>query len=89
METVAISRNELKKIIRETFVDVLSDRKDLISDAVLEAIEDIGLAKAMEKGRTGKFEGYNSFYRIKFGDYRLGTEVTQDVILGIMVKKCC
>ena len=51
METISISRKELKKIIRETFEDVLNDRKDLIGDAVVEAMEDIGLGRAIEKGR--------------------------------------
>jgi hypothetical protein len=55
METITINRKELKKIIRETFEDVLSDSKDLISDALLEAMEDIGLAKAMESGKTGQY----------------------------------
>jgi len=61
METIAISRKELKQIIRETFVDVLSERKDLIGDAVLEAIEDIGLAKAMEEGQTGEYVDLGEF----------------------------
>ena len=55
METITINRKELKKIIRETFEDVLSDSKDLISEALLEAMEDIGLAKAMELGKTGQY----------------------------------
>jgi hypothetical protein len=55
METITINRKELKKIIRETFEDVLSDSKDLISEALLEAMEDIGLAKAMENGKTGQY----------------------------------
>jgi hypothetical protein len=54
METITINRKELKKIIRETFEDVLNDCKDLISEALLEAMEDIGLAKAMESGKTGQ-----------------------------------
>lgn len=55
MDTITINRRELKKLIRETFEDVLSDRKDLISDAVLDAMEDIGIAKAIESGRTGQY----------------------------------
>jgi len=61
METVAISRNELKKLMRETFIDVLTHRKDLIEDAVLEAIEDIGLGVAIEEGRTGEFVDMAAF----------------------------
>ncbi len=55
METITINRNELKKLMRETFIDVLTDRKDLIEDAVLDAIEDIGLGVAMEEGRTFEY----------------------------------
>jgi lipoate-protein ligase B len=55
MEAIAMSRNDLKKLMRETFIDVLTHRKDLIEDAVIEAIEDIGLGVAMEEGRTGSY----------------------------------
>ena len=55
METIAMSRNEFRRLMRETLIDVLTDRKDLIEDAVIEAIEDIGLGLAMEEGRTGEY----------------------------------
>jgi lipoate-protein ligase B len=63
METVAMSRNELKKLMRETFIDVLTHRKDLIEDAVIEAMEDIGLGVAMEEGRTGEYVDKIAFVR--------------------------
>lgn len=55
METIAMSRSEIKKLMREAFINVLTDRKDLIEGAVIEAIEDIGLGVAMEEGRTGEY----------------------------------
>jgi lipoate-protein ligase B len=55
MEAIAMSRTEFKKLMRETFIDVLTERRDLIEDAVIEAIEDIGLGIAMEEGRTGEY----------------------------------
>jgi lipoate-protein ligase B len=63
METIAMSRNEFKKLMRETFIDVLTNRKDLIEDAVIEAIEDIGLGVAMEEGRTGEYVDKGVFMR--------------------------
>ena len=63
METIAMSRNELKKLMRETFIDVLTHRKDLIEEAVIEAMEDIGLGVAMEEGRTGEYVDKISFVR--------------------------
>lgn len=61
METIAMSRNEFKKLMRDTLIDVLTDRKDLIEDAVIEAIEDIGLGVAMEEGRTGEYVDEDEF----------------------------
>lgn len=61
MQATGLSRKELKKIVRETFVDVLKDRKDLIEDAVAEALEDLGLVKAMEEGRTGEYVDAKGF----------------------------
>ncbi|MHB1688286.1 MAG: hypothetical protein ACYCVH_13055 [Ignavibacteriaceae bacterium] len=59
MET--INRNELKEVIRETFIEVLSERKDLIEEAVMGAMEDIGLARAIEEGDKGEFIDMNKF----------------------------
>ena len=55
MQTNTITPHELKKLMRDTFIDVLTERRDLIEDAVIGAIEDIGLGVAMEKGRTGEY----------------------------------
>ena len=63
METITISRNELKKLMRETFIDVLTNRKDLVEDAVIEALEDIGLGIAMEEGRAGEYIDEKEFIR--------------------------
>jgi len=61
METITISRNELKKLMKDIFVDVLTQRKDLIEDAVIEAIEDMGLAISMEQGRTDEYINNEEF----------------------------
>ncbi len=63
MQTITISHDELKKLLRETFIDVLTERRDLIEDAVIEAIEDIGLGIAMEKGRTGEYMDNQKFIK--------------------------
>ncbi len=61
MEAIAMSRSEFKKLMKEAFIDVLAERKDLIEDAVIEAIEDIGLGVAMEEGRTGEYVNKAAF----------------------------
>jgi len=55
METLGISRNELKELMKEALVSVLIERKDLLEDAVSEAILDMKLGLAIEEGDTGEY----------------------------------
>ncbi|MBI5638944.1 MAG: hypothetical protein HZA17_00825 [Nitrospirae bacterium] len=48
--TITITPDALKILIKETFIEVLKERRDLLEDAVIEAIEDIGLARAISEG---------------------------------------
>lgn len=49
--------------MRETFIDVLTKRKDLIEDAIIEAIEDMGLGMAIKEGKTGEYVNSKEFLR--------------------------
>jgi Mg/Co/Ni transporter MgtE len=59
METITLNKNELQELIkttvRDTIIDVLTQRRDLLEDALLEAIEDIGLARAMEEADKDEY----------------------------------
>jgi hypothetical protein len=55
METQQISKAELKKLMKEVMISVLTERKDLLEDAVSEAILDMKLGLAMEEGDTGEY----------------------------------
>jgi len=50
-----ISKDELKGLMKETIISVLTERKDLLEEAVSEAILDMKLAMAIEEGDTGKY----------------------------------
>ena len=55
MNTQEISRTELRELMKEAFVSVLAERKDLLEDAVSEAIWDMKLGVAIEEGDTGEY----------------------------------
>jgi hypothetical protein len=55
METHNISRNELKELMKEALISVLMVRKDLLEEAVSEAILDMKLGLAMEEGDDGEY----------------------------------
>jgi hypothetical protein len=61
MDSITIESDHLKKMMRETFIDVLTKRRDLIENAVIEAMEDIGLGIAIEEGRTGEYTDTRMF----------------------------
>ena len=50
-----ISRNDLREIMKEAVTEVLTERKDLLEEAVSEAILDMKLGLAMEKADTGEY----------------------------------
>ena len=55
MEAKDISRDELKEIMKEAVTTVLTERKDLLEDAVSEAILDMKFGMAMEEADTGEY----------------------------------
>ncbi len=61
MSTITINRKELKKIIRETMEDVFNEKKEFIGDAVVEAMEDVALGRAIEVGRSGQYVDTDEF----------------------------
>ena len=52
METQGISKAELKELMKEAIISALTERKDLLEDAVSEAILDMKLGLAIEEGDT-------------------------------------
>lgn len=40
----------LKNLLKSAVVEALEERPDLVSDAVTDAVEDIGLARAIKEG---------------------------------------
>ncbi len=55
METLIISKTELKKLMKEAMISALTERKDLLEGAVSEAILDMKLGLATEEGDTGEY----------------------------------
>ena len=50
MQTV-VNETQLKDLFKTALVEVMEERRDLIRDAVEEALEEIALVRAIEEGR--------------------------------------
>ena len=55
MVQINISENELEKIIKKAIINTLTERSDLLENAVTEAILDMKLGLAIEEGDTGEY----------------------------------
>jgi hypothetical protein len=55
MEINEISKNELREIMKEAVAAVLTERRDLLENAVSEAILDMKLGLAMEEADTEEY----------------------------------
>ena len=53
MASLNMSENELKELIREAIISTLTERSDLLENAVTEAILDMKLGLAIEEGDIG------------------------------------
>ena len=42
-------RDSIKALFKEVVIEVLQERRDLLEDAVVEAIEDIGMLRAIQE----------------------------------------
>ena len=55
MELDGLSKAELRNIMKEAMISVLIERRDLLEDAVSEAILDMKLGLAIDEGDTGDY----------------------------------
>jgi lipoate-protein ligase B len=55
MATLNMTETELEKLIKRAIIKTLTERSDLLENAVAEAILDMKLGLAIEEGDTGEF----------------------------------
>jgi hypothetical protein len=55
---------KLKKLLKAAVVEVLEERRDLVRDALADAVEDIGLVRAIEAGSGSKATSRAEVFRI-------------------------
>jgi hypothetical protein len=48
----SVKQDQLKDLIKAAWVEVLEQRRDLLHDALAEALADIALVRAMEEGAS-------------------------------------
>jgi hypothetical protein len=52
---LTISEKQAKALLKEVLIELLEERRDLFFEMMLEAIEEVGLANAIQEGRQNEF----------------------------------
>ena len=52
MSENTLNTNQLKELIKTAIVEILQEQKEVFTDIIIEAMEDIGLVKAIAKGEN-------------------------------------
>lgn len=52
MDARAIDDQRLKEVVKTAVVELIEERRDLVLGLLEEALEDVGLARAIEEGAT-------------------------------------
>ena len=50
MSEVTLNAEQLKTLLKTAIVEILQEQKEVFTDLIIEAMEDIALAKAIEEG---------------------------------------
>ncbi len=54
----------LKKLLKAAVVEVLEERRDLVRDALAEAVEDMGMVKAIKMGSQSRTIDRTAIFKI-------------------------
>jgi len=64
MANVPVDEDRLKELLKAAIAEVLEERRDLVVELVEEALEDVGLIRAMEEAEGSPFVSRNEVMRL-------------------------
>jgi hypothetical protein len=64
MSETPLNASQLKELIKTAIVELLQEQKEAFTDIVVEAIEDIALAKAIEEGESTQTVDREAIFKI-------------------------
>jgi hypothetical protein len=64
MSETTLNTSQLKDLIKTAIVEILQEQQEVFTDIIVEAIEDIALAKAIKEGETSETVDRESIFKI-------------------------
>ena len=63
-----IDENRIKTLFKEALVEVIEENQELVSSILIDALEDIGLSRAIEEGETSKTVSRDEIFKVLSGE---------------------
>lgn len=64
---LTVSDEKMKELMKEIITELISEKRELFYELIVDAIEDVGLARAIEEGRCDDFVSQDQIMRILEG----------------------
>jgi hypothetical protein len=64
MSETTLNTNQLKELLKTAIVEILQEQKEIFTDIIVEAMEDIALAKAIEEGENTETVSREAIFNI-------------------------
>ena len=63
-----IDETRIKTLFKEALVEVIEENQELVSSILIDALEDIGLARAIEEGEKSKTVSRDEIFKVLSGE---------------------
>lgn len=64
MSETTLNTDQLKELLKTAIVEILQEQKEVFTDIIVEAMEDIALVKAIEEGENTETVSREAIFKI-------------------------
>ena len=63
-DSTNLDETRIKTLFKEALVEVIEENQELVSSILIDALEDIGLSRAIEEGETSKTVSRDEIFKV-------------------------
>ena len=66
--SINLEETRIKTLFKEALVEVIAENQELVSSIMIDALEDIGLSRAIEEGEKSKTVSRDEIFKVLSGE---------------------
>ena len=67
-DSINLEETRIKTLFKEALVEVIEENQELVSSILIDALEDIGLSRAIEEGEKSKTVSRDEIFKVLSGE---------------------